>query len=405
MRAKVWSVMVIISTVLALWGVSAVVLAQGPVEEPVDEPGDLQSQDIYIMAGEVNRYLPVQGRLTDSSGTPINGTKSVTYTLYDSETDGTELSQDSGNSVTFDNGYFSDTFGGISASDLDGKQAYLEFEVEGETMTPRQPLYPVPYAFSLVPGAWIKGTVNGWTTLYANNDGAHNSNLTMGVYGWASSPISATYGVYGRSDSSDGGGVYGFNTAAGVGVKAYSANGNPLEGYTQNGQVFRVSNGGDVYADGGYNCGNTITDTTSEANMAPCLQDESPADFAEMLPAAENLEPGDVLVIGPDGQLARSAAAYDAAVVGVHSTRPSYLGNSRYANQSSHAPLALVGVVPVKASAENGPIQPGDLLVTAATPGHAMQAETAPPVGTVIGKAMENLPAGTGRIKMLVMLQ
>ena len=36
--------------------------------------------------------------------------------------------------------------------------------------------------------------------------------------------------------------------------------------------------------------------------------------------------------------------------------------------------VAMTGRVYVKASAENGPIQPGDLLTTSATPGHAMRA-------------------------------
>ncbi len=36
-------------------------------------------------------------------------------------------------------------------------------------------------------------------------------------------------------------------------------------------------------------------------------------------------------------------------------------------------PLAIVGIVPCKVSAENGPIEVGDLLVTSATPAHAMK--------------------------------
>ena len=68
-------------------------------------------------------------------------------------------------------------------------------------------------------------------------------------------------------------------------------------------------------------------------------------------------------------------------------------------------PLAVVGVVPVNASAENGPIQPGDMLVASSTPGHVMRAGPNPAVGTVIGKALEPLDEGTGVIQMLVMLQ
>ena len=46
-------------------------------------------------------------------------------------------------------------------------------------------------------------------------------------------------------------------------------------------------------------------------------------------------------------------------------------------------------------------------MTTSSTPGHAMRAGDSPPVGTVIGKALEPLPdnAQNGVISMLVMLQ
>ena len=74
------------------------------------------------------------------------------------------------------------------------------------------------------------------------------------------------------------------------------------------------------------------------------------------------------------------------------------------ANEFDEIPLAVVGIVPCKVSAENGPIRPGDLLVTSSTPGHAMR-DRDPAVGTVLGKALEEMPSGTGVIKVLVTLQ
>ena len=178
---------------------------------------------------------------------------------------------------------------------------------------------------------------------------------------------------------------------------------------------FRVSSNGDVYTDGSSSCGANISDVPllptltsiglNEAALDPCLQDSTPADFAEMLPAQGDLEPGDVLVIGPDGDLLQSSAPYQTTVVGVYSYRPSFLGNAQFAEEDGYAPLAMLGVVPVKASAENGTIQPGDLLVSSSTPGHAMKADEDPPQGTVIGKALSALDVDTGYIQMLVMLQ
>jgi hypothetical protein len=74
------------------------------------------------------------------------------------------------------------------------------------------------------------------------------------------------------------------------------------------------------------------------------------------------------------------------------------------ASEFDEIPMAVVGIVPCKVSAENGPIRPGDLLVTSATPGHAMR-DSDPGVGTVLGKALERLESGTGTIRVLVSLQ
>jgi hypothetical protein len=163
---------------------------------------------------------------------------------------------------------------------------------------------------------------------------------------------------------------------------------------------FIVTNNGTVYADGAYNCG-----IGPGGEPGTCVIQNSPADFAEMLPCDDGLEPGDVLVVGPDGKLARSTQAYQSTVVGVYSTQPGYLGGGEHRGHEGYAPLAVVGIVPVKASAENGPIRPGDLLVASATPAHAMKAGPNPPQGTILGKALEPLDTSTGTILVLVMLQ
>lgn len=182
---------------------------------------------------------------------------------------------------------------------------------------------------------------------------------------------------------------------------------------------FKVTTDGSVYTDGSYNCGKSFNDGPllgfppfppytigqNEAYISPCLKDDVPADFAEMFMTTGDPEPGDVLAIGPDGNLIQSTEPYQTTVIGVHSTRPSYLGNAQFADEDGYAPLALLGVVPVKASAENGPIQPGDLLVASSTPGHAMRAGENPPQGTVLGKALEPLDEGTGFIMIVVTLQ
>jgi hypothetical protein len=74
-------------------------------------------------------------------------------------------------------------------------------------------------------------------------------------------------------------------------------------------------------------------------------------------------------------------------------------------------PVAVVGIVPTKVTAENGAIRAGDLLTTAGTPGHAMRASAVTvhgialyPTGAILGKALEGLEAGAGVIRVLVTL-
>ena len=69
-------------------------------------------------------------------------------------------------------------------------------------------------------------------------------------------------------------------------------------------------------------------------------------------------------------------------------------------------PLAVVGIVPCKVTAENGAILGGDLLVTSSRPGYAMKGtDRSRLVGAVVGKALEPLPKGAGTIQVLVTLQ
>ena len=69
-------------------------------------------------------------------------------------------------------------------------------------------------------------------------------------------------------------------------------------------------------------------------------------------------------------------------------------------------PVAMIGIVPVKASTENGPIQRGDLLVSATTPGYVMRAtDRQRLVGAVVGKAMQPLDSGMDLIEIAVTLQ
>jgi len=122
-------------------------------------------------------------------------------------------------------------------------------------------------------------------------------------------------------------------------------------------------------------------------------------------------EPGTVLVIDSTrpGELTESTGAYDRRVAGVVSgagdVRPGLLlGQAGVADGST--PVALTGRVYVRCSAENGPIQPGDLLTTSSLAGCAMRAtDNERSNGAVLGKAMTTLESGSGLVLVLVNLQ
>ena len=56
--------------------------------------------------------------------------------------------------------------------------------------------------------------------------------------------------------------------------------------------------------------------------------------------------------------------------------------------------------------ADIAPIEPGDLLTTSPTKGHAQKVEDpTKAIGAIVGKALGEMKSGKGKIPVLVMLQ
>lgn len=228
---------------------------------------------------------------------------------------------------------------------------------------------------------------------------------------------------------------------------------------TSTSAVFRIDRTtGLVNTDGSFNCGLS----GSSLPVGPCFNSGTGADLAERIEVSEPVAAGDVVELDPQKPkfYRKTRAPHSSGASGVISAQPGMtLNNSRQARPSistedqnsrilsplrvrdfllikershlalsltlraliennsreisiahmlEHLPtdarplLALVGRVYVKATTENGPIRPGDLLVSSSKLGFAMRC-LAHCDNAVIGKALESLPQGEGLILILVM--
>lgn len=124
-------------------------------------------------------------------------------------------------------------------------------------------------------------------------------------------------------------------------------------------------------------------------------------------------EPGMLVIIDADnpGHLRVADRAYDKAVAGIISGAGGISPGLNLTQEGSIAdgttPVAKVGRVYAWVDADaNGAVEPGDMLTTSSTPGHAMKAsDAAKSHGTVVGKAMTRLEKGRGLVLVLVNLQ
>jgi hypothetical protein len=267
----------------------------------------------------------------------------------------------------------------------------------------------------------VVGTLGGTSCAGTFAVGGCGSTVGNGVFGDSSGGIgvwgrSTARGVVGTLDATSCPGQYAVGgcsgTAVAVGVFGRSITNTGVMASTDTGNIFlgvtgaaetpqaRIDNTGKGFFNGGTQTGG--------------------ADYAESLRASGNaalLEPGDVLALDPRGGPAvrKSRQAYSTRVAGVYSTKPALLAVGEHRINEKlvgEVPVALLGVVPTKVSAENGRIRVGDLLTTARTAGHAMKAKPIVvrgvkiyPTGAILGKALQPLRKGKSTIKVLVMLR
>ena len=125
----------------------------GPAESSAPAPVE--------QAGMALGSISYQGRLLDSDGHPVNGSREMTFRLYTQAAGGTAIWSDMF-PVQVDGGLFSVSLA-VPPEIFDGRELWLGVQVGGETeMAPRQHLQPVPYALhaaSIADGAVTAGKI------------------------------------------------------------------------------------------------------------------------------------------------------------------------------------------------------------------------------------------------------
>jgi len=134
-------------------------------------------------------------------------------------------------------------------------------------------------------------------------------------------------------------------------------------------------------------------------------------DVAEWVPATGAPTPGTVVILNTErnNEVMASTHAYDTSVAGVVSSQPGIILGVA---SPEKVQVATTGRVRVHVDAGTAGIRVGDLLVTSDRAGLAMKSEPMDfngrkfhQPGTIIGKALEPLSAGTGSILVLLSLQ
>ncbi len=474
-RCLIPSITALQALIIVLMLAAGPVLAQNKTPEETMDTPLVQEQlsekstdtEPIIQAGPVRSIISIQGRLTTPSGTPINGLRTIVFTFYDESYDGEAKCQDS-DDVDVINGIFNADIDYCTSSDVGGQQLYLGVKVEDDAeMTPRLPVRPVPYSYSLRPGAIIMGDTSvailhventhpsgRGVRAYAMSEtgtnygiiGAsrspegyggyfYNNGDGTALYGKAVSETGVVYGIHGMSEADQGRGVYGegMNVAGGIGVEGKSNIGTGVYGNSDNGLGVYGSTGNSSGNYGLYTGDNIYSRNfhTLGATMQVVQNGGS-----------TSLEPGDVAAFSgmgtstdtgamPTIQVVAATSADSTAVAGVVYSRYNIEAIAEngegMATQSmsdlditpegqvepgEYLLMVVRGPAQVKASALSESIRPGDLLSSAGIAGHAARAtqldlgnvQTAMP-GTVVGKALESLDSKKELIYVFVTLQ
>jgi hypothetical protein len=240
-----------------------------------------------------------------------------------------------------------------------------------------------------------------------------SSNGTLATYyGLAFETVGATIpmtvGTGGTEDVGIGGNI---NTSTLAGA-AMVVKGSGKVGIATTSPAYTLDVSGQIHSTGAITASGGITFSDGTTQTTAFNSTLCGGDYAESIDVTgkrSTYQPGDVLVIDPHspGKFLKSGTPYSTSVAGIFSTKPGTVGRRQTTPKSpDELPMAMVGIVPVKVTAEDGPIKAGDLLVTSSKMGYAMKgADRSRMLGAVIGKALNDMNSGEGVIEVLITLQ
>lgn len=139
-----------------------------------------QDSSKIMLAGTVASKISYQGRLTDVGGNPLSGNYNLVFQFWDDAAAGSQVGSDIvRNNTPMSSGLFTVDLD-VPHDIFNGQALWLRIQVNGQWLSPRQELLPVPYALSVRPGAWIKGNSNDAIASVVNttddaDDGACNA--------------------------------------------------------------------------------------------------------------------------------------------------------------------------------------------------------------------------------------
>jgi hypothetical protein len=131
-------------------------LANGVLQNAAGNDQIAAGQGPLAAEASVAGTITYQGRLTNPGGQGLNGAHTLRFLIYDAEVGGTAVWDSGDLNVMVNEGLFKVGLD-VNQSDFNGQALWLSIIVNGQTLSPRQSLLPVPYALSLKPGANVVG--------------------------------------------------------------------------------------------------------------------------------------------------------------------------------------------------------------------------------------------------------